>query len=87
MRTFNFTDLNQARTSIKLNSLIARESLVFSQGFKLADGDAEIDVVEFEGHSGCYVVDNADAQYSELSLTDTIDLLKLNTDDLTLSQF
>jgi hypothetical protein len=83
-KTYNFKDLNQARTSIKLNQLIKRERLKFERGFRLGTGDCEIDVVEFEGHSGCYVVDNADARYSELSISDTIDLL--NTDDLILSE-
>ena len=83
-QTYNFNELNQARTSSKLNNLIKKEGLKFDRGFKLGQGDREIDVVKFAGHSGCYVVDNADAQYSELSFGDTVD--RLNTDDLVLSE-
>lgn len=82
-QTYNFNDLNQARTSNDLSAYIKKHNLTFDRGFKLGSGDKEIDVAIFKNHGGCFVVDNAGAGFTELSFNDTIDLL--NTDDLHLS--
>lgn len=81
MITFEISDLNQARTSLKVQQALSLGATL-KKGLRLGTGDREINLLEFDQMEGVLVVDNADCQWGDYSFAQAEDLL--NTDEMEL---
>lgn len=84
MITFDMAELHQASSSIKVRQALTLVGAALKVGFRLGEGDKEINILEFEGMKGVLVVDNADCQWGNYSFSEAVDLL--NTGELKLCQ-